>query len=340
MQTYKHLIIGSVAALTLIGCGGNSGSTSSLQSLSENTSIRMMDIGENLSNTEAVQRDHEALALPRFINNDFNLPMEGTSGSDINWSLTNSGEFNLTNHTLMIEDRSIKQYAKVSAFINYDLNETTPEANSTKEFCLTVLPEATTAEEKVAQDITMVGGNFFPLEIDLNATDPYAACSLDAYLAPNDSNISWKVCDDLLEINATTNELRVKDPESILYDRCATLEATFQHGDVTKAAYFKVLILPQTPMIPYEEACDLVKESINNLETNGVDATLPLPGEDGNIKISWKSCDPDVVTVDEEGSLVYDVAEPTQAKIKATLQLSQVTKTVCIAVDLEPIATP
>jgi len=337
MISYKHLLITSAAVLTLIGCGGGSTQTNSVGTLGESLSVRMTDIGENLSNEEAVTRDTEALTLPKYINQDYQLPIEGTSGSDINWTLSNAGDFNITDRTLMIEDTMITQYAKLAAFINYDLNLSEPEANDTKEFCVTILPKATTAMEKVAQDITMVGGNHFPLTIDLNATDPYAHCTLTSYLAPNDSNISWKVCDsDLLELNATTGELTVKNPETILYNTCATIQATFQYGDVEKAAYFKVLILPQTPMMSYKEACDIVKAAAESLEIAGVDVALPLPSEDGDVHISWESCNPEIVTIDAEGNLVYTVTEATEAKLKATLKLGEVTKTVCIRVNLIP----
>jgi len=244
MINYKHLIIGSVATLTLIGCGGTS-TTAQETELRESLSARMMDIGQNLSNEEAVQKDFEALTLPKYINGDYTLQSEGIAGSDINWSLLNSGDFNITGSTLMIEDRSIEQYAKLSAFINYDLNTTTLEANQTKEFCLTVLPKVTDSCDKVNQDITMIEGNLFPITIDLNATAPFKDCRLLA-TAPNDSNITWKICDnEFLEINATTNTIQVVNPELITEKICATVQATFQNGEIEKDAYFDVVILPQ-----------------------------------------------------------------------------------------------
>ena len=234
-----------MAALTLIGCG-ETGTTLQTTEDRETLSLRMMDIGQNLSNQEAVQQDYEALALPKYINQDYTLPSEGSAGSDINWSLTNTGDFNITNHTLMIEDKNIKQHAKLSAFINYDLNTSTAEANQTKEFCLTILPEALTDMEKVMQDIKMIQGNHFPLIIDLNSTQPYANCGLIDISPYNDSNITWTICDtDLLEINTTTHKFQVVNPEAIMYKTCTTLKGTFQYGDIEKVDYFKVLILPK-----------------------------------------------------------------------------------------------
>jgi len=248
MINYKHLIIGSVAALTLIGCGEtgtSTGVTTQEAELRESLSVRQTNVGQNLSNAEVVQKDYDALKLPLYINKNHTLPSEGITGSDINWTLSNDGDFNLTSNTLMIEDTSIEQYAKLSAFIKYDLNTSSPEANQTKEFCLTVLPIVTDACDKVNQDIKMMEGNLFPITIDLNATAPFKDCGLYA-TAPNDSNITWKICDnEFLEINATTNAIQVVNPDLITEKICATVQATFQNGDVTKDAYFDVVILPK-----------------------------------------------------------------------------------------------
>ncbi len=244
MIHYKHFIIGSMAALTLLGCGETSTTLQTAQDR-ETLSLRMMDIGQNVSNQEAVEQDYDALTLPRYVNKDYTLPSEGIAGSDINWSLINMGDFNITNHTLMVEDTSIEQYAKLSAFINYDLNTSTTEANKTKEFCLTILPKVTTACDKVNQDIKMIEGNFFPITIDLNSTTPFKDCALHVS-APNDSNITWKICDnDYLEINTTNNQLQVINPTLITQKVCATVQGTFQNGDIKKDAYFDVVILPQ-----------------------------------------------------------------------------------------------
>lgn len=245
MINYKHFIIGSMAALTLLGCGETESTVQSTQQDREPLSLRMTDIGQNLSNQEVVDRDYEALTLPKYINQDMALAREGVNGSDINWSLANMGDFNISNNTLMIEDNTIKQYAKLSALINYDLNTSAPEANKTKEFCLTILPKVTNACDKVNQDITMIEGNFFPITIDLNSTTPFQECGLHS-VAANDSNITWKVCDnEYLEINATTNRLQVIDQASITDKVCTTVQATFQNGDIVKDAYFNVVILPQ-----------------------------------------------------------------------------------------------
>jgi hypothetical protein len=243
MGYYKHIIIGSVAALMLIGCGEST--NTALGTLSKDMAARMMDVNQNYTNAQAVERDSATLTLPKYINANYPLPKEGIAGSDINWTLVNSGDFNITDHTLMIEDRSYEQYAKLSAFINYDLNKSDIAASDTKEFCLTILPEALTACEKVDQDIKMLKGNHFPMIIDLNGTDAYKDCGL-LQKAPNDSNITWKLCDsELLEINTTTNKVQLVNPESITQKRCATIQGTFQHGDVSKDAYFQVIIYPK-----------------------------------------------------------------------------------------------
>lgn len=337
MINYKHLIIGSVATLTFLGCGGT-GTTTQDAELRESLSVRMLDIGQNLSNEEAVTIDSEALSLPKYINGDYTLPSEGIAGSDINWSLLNSGDFNLTGHQLLIEDKTITQYTKVSAFINYDLNASTPEANQTKEFCLTVLPEATTPMEKVDQDITMVGGNHFPITIDLNSTEPYKDCGVINLAPYNESNITWVVCDtDLLEINTTTNKFQVVNPETIMYQTCVTVKGTFQYGDVEKVAYFKVLILPLKKMMSYEEACQLVKDALENLENSTFDITSVLPLNDGDVTISWISCKPEYLTVDEDGNFINNNAsgETKEVYIKASLSLQNIEKALYI-----PISVP
>jgi len=337
MINYKHLIIGSVATLTLIGCGGTSTSTQDSQ-LRESLSVRMMDVGQNLSNEEAVQIDFEALKLPKYINGNYTLKSEGIAGSDINWSLLNSGDFNLTESQLMIEDKTITQYAKLSAFINYDLNKSTPEANQTKELCLTVLPEAVTEVEKVVQDIKMIQGNHFPLIIDLNSTEPYKNCGLIDVSPYNDSNITWTICDtDLLEVNTTTNTFQVVNPETIMYKTCTTVKGTFQYGDVEKVDYFKVVIFPLNKMMSYEEACQLVKDVLENLENSTFDITSVLPLEDGDVRISWVSCKPEYLTIDESGNFVNNntSGETKTVYIKASLSLQDIEKKLYI-----PISVP
>jgi hypothetical protein len=243
MGYYKHIIIGSVAALVLIGCGESA--EVKLGTLSTDISVRMMDVGQNYTNAQAVEKDAITLTLPKYINANYPLPKEGIAGSDINWTLLNSGDFNITDHTLMIEDRAYEQYAKLSAFINYDLNKSDVAAHQTKEFCLTILPEALTDCDKVNQDITMVEGNHFPMIIDLNGTDAYKDCGL-LNKAPNDSNITWKLCDnEVFEINTTTNKVQLVDPQSITEKKCATIQGTFQHGEITKDAYFQVVVYPK-----------------------------------------------------------------------------------------------
>ncbi len=337
MIHYKHFIIGSMAALTLLGCGETSATLQTTQER-ETLSLRMTDIGQNLSNTEAVQRDYEALRLPKYVNKDYSLPSEGISGSDINWSLVNTGDFNITGHTLMIEDTTIEQYAKLSAFIHYDLNTSTAEANKTKEFCLTILPKATTAMEKVTQDIKMIQGNHFPLTIDLNSTEPYKDCGLIDMSPYNDSNITWTICDtDLLEVNTTTNKFQVVNPEAIMYTTCTTVKGTFQYGDIEKVDYFKVIIHPLKKMMSYEEACQLVKDARETLENSTLDISSTLPLADGDVTISWVSCKPEYLTVDEDGNLVNNNAsgETQEVYIKATLSLQDIEKKLYI-----PISVP
>lgn len=240
MKHYKHFIIGSVAAsFLLVGCG----ETANTQS--DNLSVRMIDVGQNYTNAEAVEHDYAALTLPKYINQSFPLPAEGIAGSDINWTLLNQGDLNITNHTLMVEDTSYTQYAKLLANINYDLNKSDIKAEKSKEFCVTVLPKATNDCEKVSQDITMTEGNFFPIVIDLNSTDAYKDCALFDK-GPNDSNITWKLCDtELLEVNTTSNKLQVINPTTVTEKKCSTIKGTFQYGDFTKNAYFKVIVLPK-----------------------------------------------------------------------------------------------
>ncbi len=337
MINYKHFIIGSMATLTLMGCG-ETGSTVQTSQDRETLSLRMMDIGQNLSNQEAVAKDYEALTLPKYANQDYTLPSEGIAGSDINWSLMNVGDFNITNHTLMIEDTSIKQYAKLSAFINYDLNTSTAEANKTKEFCLTILPEAVTAMEKVAQDIKMIQGNHFPLVIDLNSTLPYENCGLIDVSPYNDSNITWIICDtDLLEVNTTTNSFQVVNPEAIMYKTCTTVKGTFQYGDVEKVDYFKVVIFPLKKMMSYEEACQLVKDAQEALKNSTFDISSTLPFADGDVSISWVSCKPEYLTVDEDGNFVNNntSGEMQKVYIKASLTLQDIEKKLYI-----PISVP
>ena len=268
MVTYKQVILGSLATLAFIGCGGNGPileiktdgtlipeTTTSQTSEDNETGITLIQPENNesistdndryLSNQEMVYEDCKALTLPKYINKEYALPIEGVYDSDIYWSLINKGDFNITNHTLMIENKNIKQYAKLSALISSDMNSSTAEANKTKEFCITILPEAVTDMEKVMQDIKMVQGNDFPLIIDLNSTQPYANSDLMDHSPYNDSNISWKICDtDLLEINTTTNRLQVINPEAIMEKTKTELKGTFQYGETEEVGYFPVIILP------------------------------------------------------------------------------------------------
>ncbi len=346
MLSYKNVILGSLAALTLIGCGGTNTTPSLSQTATtqngQSLSVRMTDLSgdESYSNEEAVKRDFDTLTLPKFVNNDYQLPTEGfKAGSDINWSLLNSGDFNLTNAKLMIEDKTVKQYAKLSAFINYDLNTSTPEANKTKEFCVTILPEAITPMQKVDQDIQMLEGNHFPILIDFNSTTPYQDCGLDIP-APNGSNITWTVCDkDLLEINTTLNELRVLHPELITERTCTSIKGTFTNGDITKEAYFPVIILPQHKMMSYEEACDLIKGALENLQNTTFDLASILPQNDGDINIQWISCDPELLSIDAAGALINNNTTGTtkEVVIKATLSLKNIQKEFCVTLQVPTV---
>ncbi len=339
MIHFKHILIGSVAALTLIGCGETANMQNNLE-LKEALAPRMVDLGLSLSNEEIVNQDYQALSLPKYIHQDFILPMEGITGSDINWTLLNSGDFNITNHTLMITDTTKKQYAKLSAFINYDLNTSTPEANKTKAFCLTILPKANTEMEKATQDIEMVAGNHFPLTIDLNSTAPYEACDLLNTSPYNDSNISWTICDtDLLEINTTTNKFQVVHPELITQQTSTMVKGTFTQGDVEQTGYFKVIILPQHKMISYEEACQLVKDALADVKAQSFNINSTLPLEKGDVQIAWSSLSPELLSIDATGTLTNNntTGEMQQVTLKALFKLQNIEKKLCITMDVPSI---
>ena len=364
MKYYKELILGSAIAFSLIGCGGagtaSEGINESAMAVSHpvetmespvvSLETRMHDTGKGYSNQEAVDHDYATLELPKYIISSLQLPTEGAAGSDINWSLLTSGNnFSLSvsddNTTLVVYDgRTQPEYAKLSAFINYDLNVSQEEANRTKEFCVTILPEAHTPEEKVAQDIKIVCGNKFPITIDLNSTEPYEKCGLPIKGA-NESNITWISCrPDLLEVNETNHSLRVPNPDLITGKTCVKIKGIFQYGDVNKSALFKVSILPQKKMLTSQEVCDMINAASDDLksrfpgeivmDSEGRYPTLPLAYED--VTISWISCDTELLSIDEEGNLHNNnmTGEDKKVKIRAKLELQGHCKSLCFWVDV------
>ncbi len=339
-------------AVWLSGCGGTATGESGLAGEHEGVlsilSTRMVDRGQGYSNQEAVDHDYATLKLPKYIISSLQLPTEGAAGSDINWSLLNMGDnFSLSisgdNTTLEVySSRDKTEYAKLSAFINYDLNSSQEEANRTKEFCVTILPEAKTDKEKVEQDAKIVCGNDFPITIDLNSTDPYQNCGLPEKGA-NDSNITWISCNsDLLEINGTN--LTVPDPSLITEKTSVKIKGVFQYGESNKTAIFTVYILPQTKEMTKQEACDALKKAAEDLEAQLHDIIdmnegvyPPLPLNKGDVTIEWISCDTSLVDIETDGdhAVIIDKnesGEDRMVKIKAILKIQNLYKEVCFTV--------
>ncbi len=362
MHYYKEVILGSALALSLIGCGGagtvstgTDGAQTPMVQTGEametpvvSIASRMTDVGKGYSNQEAVDHDYATLKLPKYIISSLQLPTEGAAGSDINWSLLNMGDnFSLSisgdNTTLEVySSRDKTEYAKLSAFINYDLNSSQEEANRTKEFCVTILPEAKTDKEKVEQDAKIVCGNDFPITIDLNSTDPYQNCGLPEKGA-NDSNITWISCNsDLLEINGTN--LTVPDPSLITEKTSVKIKGVFQYGESNKTAIFTVYILPQKKILSNQEICDMIQAAADDLKKKfpgeiqmDSEGRYPvLPQSIGDVTIIWTSCDAQTLSIDEKGNMTNNntSGNDKKVKIRAELKLQGHCKTLCFLVDV------
>jgi YD repeat-containing protein len=230
MFHYKYILLSTAVALTLSGCG-NTGTTETSLMTNSLTSHQASITTSGTTTTPvklsplAVMADIETIKLPKYINTDYTLP------SDINWTLCNCGDFNLTDHTIMIEDIRCETSVELQA----------QQGEMTKYFSITILPKALTPQEIVAQDIRMVSGNYFPLQTPLNRAL--------GIVAPNGSTITWSIENDGYSIDAVTGAI-TKNEKSGKSTRAArevldsvTIKGTFVYEDVTEEAYFDVTLL-------------------------------------------------------------------------------------------------
>jgi hypothetical protein len=231
MFHYKYILLSTAVALTLSGCG-KTGTTE--ENLSVNSlTTQMAAITTSGSTTTpatlsplAVTTDIEKIKLPKYINANYTLP------SDINWTLCNCGDFNLTDNTIMIEDIQCETSVELQA----------QQGDISKYFCITILPKALTPQEIVEQDIKMVSANNFPLQIPLNRALGIAA--------PNGSTIIWSIENDGYSIDPLTGaiskiEKSGKSTRAEAVDILDTvrIKGRFIYEDAVEEAFFDVTLL-------------------------------------------------------------------------------------------------
>lgn len=229
MLNIRHVSFSLAVLWALTGCGNTGSNTApttetNLQTLSTQTKLSQAPTIAPLKEITNI----EELRLPKYINASFTLP------EDINWTLCNCGDFHLSDHTIMVDDNKCTSYITLKG----------TQAEKEKEFCITLLPKATTAQEIVEQDIKMVGGNDFPLATPLNT--PLGI------VAPNGSAIVWSIDEASgYSIDADTGAItKNKDHKSnrVVLAQTTVIDTieivgTFSYADYSDSQSFEVTLV-------------------------------------------------------------------------------------------------
>ena len=97
-------------------------------SLGEYTAVKSFDVlVQSFTDSERVNYDKASLSVPSRVDDDFNLDLTGTRGSDIRWSSSNTNRIYISGGTAVVDRASTDVTVTLTATISYGDYEATEE---------------------------------------------------------------------------------------------------------------------------------------------------------------------------------------------------------------------